>query len=149
MRAPEISYRFQYPKDVSGPTFEIVARTLSTSASSLTIQNDVFEVPKDKVFCLSNVSMIANPNATNGVVNMVLSIFSAAQSRVQLMNLEFPATADAEETLNWQGEVYMLGGGAGTVSLRFYFEFDDALAANQAVANWNGIVIPRGNAAAF
>jgi len=149
VRAPGITYRFRSPKDTSGPTFEVVTRTLSSSASALAITHDVFELAKDKMLVLSNVTMVANPNAGNGVVNMVLSVFTAAQQRVQIMNIEFPATADAEETLNWQGEVYVLGGGRDTVALRFYFEFDDALAANQVVANWCGVVVPRGNASAF
>jgi len=149
VRAPEITYRFQYPKDVSGPTFEIVNGTESGSASALTITLDVQNIPKDRILCLSNITMIANPNATNGVVNLVASIITGAQQRIQIINEEFPATADAEETMNWQGEVYILGGGRDTTALRFFFEFDDALAANTAVASWAGVIVPRGNASQF
>lgn len=146
MLAPNIAYAFSTPKDVAGPTFEVVTRTIAETDSVIAITIDTLEVPKDRLLVVANICMIANPNAGNGVVNMVASVITAAGQRVQLMNLELPATADAEETLNWQGEVFVLGGGQDTSSLRFYFEFDNALAANQATASYTGIIVPRGNA---
>jgi len=148
MQVPEIAYRYIYPKDVSGPTFEILTRVLAGAETGDPIINFT-GIPKDKVLVLTNVAMLANPGATQACTFIGLSGFSSAGAIFDIKVETFPADADENQTLNWDGAVYIAGGVEGQVNLRFSAAFDAGVNSNTLDANFNGVIIPRGNIAIF
>ncbi len=149
MRAPGITYRYIYPKDVAGPTFEIVAISFNQPGTLATIINNFQGVPKDKVLVLTNAVLIAVPGAAQTIDDIHLDYFTGAGQQIQAMR-EQPAAAAAQSvTMNWAGEIYLNGRGAGITSVSMAAVFNAGVASNRLVSSISGIVIPRGNSSLF
>jgi len=149
VKAPEITYRYIYPKDIAGPTFEIMTRADTLSASSTSLNDDVLGIPKDRTLVLTNVAVHADPGATFSVLDIQIVGFTGAGLVFSIALVEFVAVADQQQTLNWQGEVYLQGRGIDQAILRLHSTYSSGAAANLQSFGLHGIVIPRGNAAAF
>ena len=149
MRAPEITYGYTSPKDTAGPTFQILQRSSSLSTGLTAITFLELEVGKDQVLVLANAVIRLAPGATQAAQVAILQITTGTGFQVELRWEEFAEVADQNETLNWQGEVYVNGGGQGTTSLRFYSQYDAGANANTTSIAYSGLIIPRGNAGAF
>ena len=150
MRAPNIAYQFTAPTDTAGPTIELVNRTVQISGGAGDeLELLQLEVPKDRIFILSNVTMDTNPGAAQIVEVMRVEGRTQTGFLFGIANEEFQLAADDQASLNWQGEVWIPGGGQKTTTLRFFARFNASVVANFLRAEYSGIVIPRGNAGAF
>jgi len=149
VRAPEITYRYIYPKDIAGPTFEIMTRANTLSSSSTALNDDVLGIPKDRTLVLTNIAVQANPGAGFSVGDIQIVGFTAAGLVFVISWQEFTAVADLEQSHNWQGEVYLQGRGIGQPIVRIHSAYSSGAAANVQTFGLHGIVIPRGNAGAF
>lgn len=149
MKAPEITYRFQYRRDTAGPTFEIVHRTFTLSDTDATMQSRLSIIPLDKVLVLSNIAVQANPGATQAVDDIRVSGFTPAGLEFNISRFVAPGTADANVSFNWQGEVYIHGREPKAFNVQVFVTFDAGANANVVDTTISGIVIPRGNAALF
>jgi len=145
---PEICYRFIYPKDTAGPTFEIMTRDVDNAATSATVTISITGVPKDRVLVLQNVNMFADPGAGQAVVQQILSGFTPAGLQFTIARTAKAAIADLNDNLNWQGAVYLPGLGDGVI-LSALTVYDAGVASNALTFSMQGVVIPRGNSAAF
>jgi len=149
VQAPEITYRYIYPKDVAGPTFEIVTRSLALSSAAIPLVINFTGIPKDKILVLTNAAIQANPGATQAVVLIALQGFSSAGAIFEINVDLFVPDADVPRTMNWQGAVYIAGGVEGANNVRLAVDFDAGANANSINLSFTGVVIPRGNAAIF
>jgi len=149
VRAPDITYRYIYPIDVAGPTFEVIARTLNAADTATLVSNNLRGIPMNKVLVLTNVTCFTNPGATQGVTAITVSMFTSAGAQINVASEQFVVVADQNQALNWQGEVYIPGRGEGNSSVGFSAQYDAAVNSNSAVFHLQGVVIPRGNVATF
>jgi len=149
MKAPDITYRYLYPKDVSGPTFEIVSRNDGGAVTATSRTFTFAEIPKDKVLVLSNFMSTATPGATQAVTSITLSAFTSSGQEWTIVGQSFVVAADVVQTLAWDGVVYVAGREPGAANLRMVGTFDAGVASNAINFNFHGFVIPRGNAAIF
>jgi len=134
---------------VAGPTFEIVHRNLDNSGTATQIVSQIAIVPKDKILVLSNFTVIAVPGATQAITNFRLSGFTQAGQEFNIMRQVAAETADINDTMNWQGEVYLHGRADQAINIQVIVNFDAGVASNLIAASLSGVVIPRGNAANF
>jgi len=147
---PGIAYAFQRPTDVSGPTALILSRHFQISGGGLTLLEVFFsDLAKDRVLVLTNVTIQANPGATQAVNQLKVQGLAQGQENFGIDQREPLRTADQNETLNWQGEVYLQGGGPGTDTVRMFAAFNGAANANAITVGLHGIIIPRGNLGGF
>ncbi len=149
MLAPDLTYSFRMPKDVSGPTFEILSRDASISDTSTTVTFTLDDLPKDRLLILSNIQVHANPGAAQGMDNIRAFGTTPAGQMFGIARLNEPVVAGLTRSLNWQGQVYIMGGGRGTNQVTIVGGFDSGVAANVITVGIHGLVIPRANAAAF
>jgi len=149
VRAPEITFRYQYPRDIAGPTFEILARTFDTGLTSATsLVLTLVGVPLNKILVLTNANIEAIPGTAQQIDEMgVQATTQAAQTwNISTAKLELADTIEA--ALNWQGEVYIQGRG-NDPCVRMFGVFDGGVNDNRLFCSLHGIVIPRGNAGPF
>jgi len=147
--APEIAYRYIYPKDIAGPTFEILSRLLSTTGAATTLEVNITGIPKDRVLVLGNVTIEGGPGGAlvctaldlRGVTGAGLD-FPIKQVTTQLGN-------SLDQNLIWTGSIFIPGSGEGNNSLRARAFFSAATSTNSLSVGVHGVVIPRGNSAAF
>lgn len=149
MRAPGITYQFVREKDTAGPSFEIINRTDQESGSNNPIELFFTDLPKDRILVLTNVTIDANPGATQFVTDLLINGRTGTGTEFGIARATPVFNADENHSLNWSGSVYIMGNAAGEVSLRFAAFFNATAAANAFTAAFSGIVIPRGNAALF
>jgi len=148
VRVPEIAYRFSWPTDTSGPTFQVIARDFNVSTAAVTITHSLTGLAKDRVLVLTNASLYATPGATQAVVTLQLYAFTGAGMQHQVMRESPLQVADQIESMNWQGEIFIQGRGVST-NLWLIATFDAGVNANRLQAGFDGVVIPRGNTAAY
>jgi len=149
VRAPDITYRYIYPKDVAGPTFEQIGRSVTGSASATGVSASFAGIPKDKVLVLSNINCLANPGAGQDVVTMQVDMFTSAGAEFVIISQNEAGTADLTTFLNWQGELYIPGRSDGLNSLTAFCVFNAGVAANSVTMQFLGVVIPRANVSTF
>lgn len=149
MKAPGITYRFQWPKDTSGLTFEVLSREFFETAAAAAVTFDLTGIPKDKVLVLSNLIIVALPGAAQNVADVNCQGFTQAGAPYDIIHAIAPAVVGQREAVPWQGEVYQLGRGAADAALTITVNFDAGAAANQIFGGIHGIIIPRGNSAQF
>lgn len=149
MFVPEISYRYIYPKDVAGPTFEILSRLIVTSIANATATAVIQGIPKDRILVLANVSVEIVPGATQAATAARVRAFTSAAAAFLIEHNVYPATADAIEVLNWTGSIFIPGRGEDETTVEVSAFFDAGVNANVTTVGVHGIVIPRGNSAAF
>lgn len=145
MRAPNITYAFTNSKDTSGPTFEPLLFTRQISSGSA---NPIFVVsglPKDRVFVLANATLTGAPGATQNLKELSLQIVTHTGVIMNIATDIEAKAADVDGSLNWTGEIYVLGGGAGTDFFRANALYNSGVNANTTNLAIQGIVIPRGN----
>jgi len=149
MRLPELCYRFLYPKDTSGPTFELDPMQLDTAAAAAS-QTITFTGPaKDRVFVLTNVQMDLTPGATQSAIRALLSGITPGGLAFNIVQESFLVDADERRQLNWQGEVMIGGSGVENTILTAIGQFSAGVASNALGVAVFGYVIPRGNIAPF
>lgn len=148
MFAPDITYRYIYPIDSAGPTFEILSRVLNNTDTSGTIVVELTGIPKNKVLVLSNASLFADPGAAQTLLTMDLSGLTAAGALFPIVT-GAPDVVAKRQALNWSGAAYIPGRGDTDPSLRLTAVFDLGVAGNFAQMSVHGVVIPRGNASSF
>ena len=149
MRAPGLTYAFTAPTDTAGPTLEIVNRTLQLSAGTVDIELLDLEVPKDRIFILSNVTIDSNPGAGQFTETIRIELRTQTGFLFGVANREFVQTVQDQADLNWSGEVWVPGGGQGTTTIRMFCRFSANANANFLRGEYSGFIIPRGNAGAF
>jgi len=149
MLAPDLSYRFLYPKDIAGPTFELCARSANDSATNATVTSNYTFLPKDKMLCVSSMSLQADPGATQAVTDIRISFFTATGFEFNVVRRITPGTADLIEAFHWEGQVYILGRSPAAVNVRVQVIFDAGVNSNNVTSSVFGIVVPRGNVALF
>jgi len=149
VQAPGITYRYIYPKDVAGPTFEILSREFNTATTAANITQTLQGIPKDKVFVLTNITAQLSPGATQSVVRMRIQGFTGAGATFDIFALNPLGSADEEHIGVWQGSVYLPGRGENLDTVAMIANFSAGVNANGATFALHGIVIPRGNSSAF
>jgi hypothetical protein len=150
MRFPGIAYSFMRPTDTAGPTALILSRHQSISGGGLSLIEFFFrDLSKDRILVLTNVALKAAPGLAQFVLDLKIEGVSQGELNFEIMQRTPLRTIDQDEDLNWQGEVYIQGGGPGTDTLRIFASFNSAVAANTAVVGFHGIIIPRGNMGGF
>ena len=150
MRFPGIAYSFQRPTDVNTPTALILSRHFQISGGGLTLLEFLFsDLAKDRVLVLTNVSVIAQPGAAQFVREMKIQAFSQGVENFNVDQRLPLGVVDQDEVLNWQGEVYIQGGGPDTDTIRIFTFYNSAVAANAMTVGIHGIIIPRGNLGGF
>lgn len=149
MKAPDLTYRFVYPKDVAGPTFGLLFRRFDDSQVATSVNAQLQGIPKDRILVISNLSVSITPGAAQTPLLGTISGFTAAGAQVNIHTQAFTGAAGAPVTQNWQGEAMVLGRGAGVQSVNFRVTFDLGGVANAATWHIFGYVIPRGNSYSF
>lgn len=149
MLTPDFTYSFRQPKDVTGPTFEPLYRQDDQSTAATILDFVLVDLAKDRMLVLSNLTLRARPGAGNTVTSVQLVAFTAARLEFDIARLTPVQAADQDITLNWQGQVFIMGGGANSNLLRARAIFDLGVVPNQMRVGIHGVVIPRANAAAF
>lgn len=149
MRVPEITYGFASPTDTAGVTFEILSRQFSTSGAANPVLFLLSSFPKDRILVITNIAFAAHPGATQNVEELKIQGVTQAGLIFDIATDVLIHAADEEVSLNWDGEVYIQGGGDGRDSLRVSALFNSGAVANTATIGWQGIIIPHGNAGAF
>ncbi len=149
MRAPGITYSFANRKDVSGPTMEVLSTNefLINNSTSQFIR--LADLPKDRALVLTNVSITGEPGLAQFVTQIFLQGRTATELFFEIARLGFAPEVDRIHNLNWEGEVFILGGGDGSVQLSADVLYDAGVATNRMEASFHGIIIPRGNIAPF
>lgn len=135
--------------DVSGPTALILSRHFQLSAGATLLEFFFSDLPKDRVLVLSNVSLLAAPGATQAGRAMSIQAFSQGVENFNIDQRIPLFVADINQVLNWQGEVYIQGGGPGTDTLRIFTVFSAGANANAITVGVHGMIIPRGNLGGF
>jgi len=146
---PGIAYAFQRPTDVSGPTALILSRHFQVSTSASLLEFKFSDLSKDRVLVLTNVAVIANPGGAQIVLEMAIQGLSQGQENFNIDRREPAADPGINKVLNWQGEVYIQGGGPNTDTLRIFTFYDAPVSANTMTVGIHGIIIPRGNLGGF
>lgn len=149
MRAPNQAFQFVSNKDVAGQTFEIISRTFGLADTDAGAEFIIDGIPKDKILVLTNVSMQARPGAGQHIVDMAVQGITAAGLIFDIATERPLIDADQSRSLNWQGEVYIIGTGSGNRTVRLVWTYDAGVASNASNAGVHGIVVPRGNSASF
>ena len=149
MLTPDLTYSFRMPKDTSGPTFEVLTRASSQAATNATLTFTMNDMAKDKMFVLSNITCVASPGATQAPLGIVVTGSTQAGLAFEIVRINALAVADQNMNLNWQGQVFLMGGGPGTLCVSVVASFDAGVASNSLTLGIHGVVIPRANAAAF
>ena len=149
MRAPGITYAFTGPKDVAGPTFEILSFPIQTSTAGVQLFVKWENLPKDKILVLTNVVLSGNPGATQAVTELRLLITRQGGELVTIALLWPVQVNDKLRYLNWQGSVYVMGNGIGQVAVQMQGSFSSGANSNALLGHIHGVVIPRGNAGAM
>lgn len=149
MRFPGIAYSFQRPTDVNTPTALILSRHFQVSTSSSILEFFFSNLAKDRVLVLTNVSVIANPGGAQIVVELAIQAFSQGVENFNIDRREPAADPGINKVLNWQGEIYIQGGGPDTDTLRIFTFYDSPVLANAMTVGVHGIIIPRGNLGGF
>jgi len=149
MLVPDIAYRYLYRIDTASPTLEIVSRELSASAAALTVTVALTGVPANKILVVSNLTASCNPGAGLACTFIQMAGFTAAGARYLIHQSNFVTTVDVIQEANWQGEVWSPGRGEGVSSIEITGVFNSLAAANAVTIGLFGIIIPRGNTAAF
>jgi len=128
---------------------QVLSRQDQLSSSAVLFTFTVDDIPKDRILIVTNVALTAEPNAALIVEEMKIQ-------GVTQTGLIFDIATDIEVkavgqrvSLNWDGQVWMQGGGLGTSTLRATALFDSNASPNIVSVGWHGIVIPHGNAASF
>jgi len=149
MIVPEIAYRYIYPKDVAGPTFEVFSREVIVADTSTGVSIAITGISKDKILVLSNVILVATPGATQAVGTMNIQGLAGSGSPFDIQHRVTVGTADLVETMEWQGQVFIPGRGEGDTNFTLTVTYDAGVASNSFFGGIHGVVIPRGNAAVF
>ena len=149
MRTPEITYSYASPVDTAGLTFEILTRQLSVSQGTNPIVFSLDGIPKGRILVITNIALAAHPGATQNIVEMKIQGVTQDGMIFNIATDVFVHAANEEHSLNWDGAIYIQGGGEDRDSLRATALFNAGANANTATIGWHGIVIPHGNAGAF
>lgn len=145
---PELTYAFT-PKDLTSVFTELVHRGNQETDTATTLTMSLSGIPQDRMLMLANVTIDAVPGATQAVTQILLQIETHAALQSAIARERFVVAADVDRTLNWQGQVFVLGQGAGNDSVIASISFDAGVNANVARASFSGVIVPRGNIAAF
>jgi len=149
MLAPDIAYSFRLPKDVSGPTLEVLSRIATEAGTATTVTFEFSNLAKDRILILNNVSARGTPGATQACTNLVIRAVTAAGLFFDVARNTFVVAADVVQTLNWQGSVFIPGGGTPSTTVQVNADFDAGVASNTVRVSIHGTIIPRANVAQF
>lgn len=149
MRAPPITYRFNYPRDIAGQTFQPLYRHVSESASTAVVTASFAGIPRDKVLVLSNACVECTPGATQSCINIVLRGHAPAGIAFNIAMEFFPVDADEAHSLNWSGEIFLVGNRQGNINVRAFGVFDANANANLTILSLYGVVVPLANVGPF
>jgi len=149
VRAPDITYRYAYPKDVASNTLEVLVRRFDTTDTATTVFGRFANLSKDKILIITNISGQGLPGLTNSVTDISFTGFTAAGQNFAIAELRPVLVADLTHAHDWSGEVWIPGGGEGSIQLELSAAFDAGVAANRAIFGICGLIIPRGNVAQF
>lgn len=149
MRFPGIAYSFMRDTDTAGPTALILSRHLQVSSAAVQLEQFFANLPKDRILVLTNVSVASDPGSGQAISEIAIQGLSQGITNFTVARLLPPITTALNRDLNWQGEVYIQGGGPGTNTVRMFTQFDAGANANLMTVGLHGIIIPRGNMGGF
>jgi len=149
MRAPGITYRFNVPTDVAGPTLELFSRNANNADTAVSVAVNLPGVAKDRILFLTNIIMDLIPGATQAVTRASIVITTPAMLAFQISNDAFPVVADLRRGHLWTGDVAVGGGGVEVTTISMTGTFDAGVASNTVSVGVFGYVIPRGNIAPY
>jgi len=149
VRPPQLTYQFTVPTDVAGQTLQFLNKVDQRSGGAALDEFFLIDVPKDKILILTNATLAAVPGATQSVSDMSIQGVSGTGEIFDIARRLGEVVADEDRTLNWSGELWIAGAGAGNASLRFFNLFSAVANANLSRVGFSGFIIPRGNAGAF
>jgi len=146
---PELAYQFIAGTDTAGPTFQIFSHHEARSTGLVIVDILISNIPKDRILVLNNASMRSDPGVGQNCIELALQGITQAGQNFRIFAFDAPGTADVIEALNWQGDVWIPGGGDGRDSVRIFGSFSSGANANTITVGLHGKIIPRGNAGAF
>lgn len=128
---------------------EVLSRLATPAATATTVEFTFTDLAKDRMLILSNIAIRADPGATQALTSLQVFGFTPGRLEFDIVRLNPVITADLTQDLNWQGQVYLLGGGTPSNTLRFRAGFDAGVNSNALRIGFHGIVVPRANVAPF
>lgn len=149
MRAPPLTYRFSVQKDTAGVTLEVLSQTFRHVGSDNPAVLQLDSIPKDKILILTNAVLLALPGATQIVHAVSLQGQTAAGALFDIEVNRPLRVADQDETINWDGEVWIPGAGLGNPTVFARFQYNAVVNDNQSDLAVHGLLIPRGNTGVF
>lgn len=149
MRLPDICYRFSVATDQSGPTFELCPRFLNVAATTASVVANLTGIAKDRVLCITNLQASFIAGGTEALTRAAFFGTSPAGVVFNIHQERFAEVADQREHMNWQGEIYIGGGGRDQTIVTCEAIFDGAVNNNSVIFSIFGVVIPRGNIAPY
>lgn len=149
MRAPPITYRYSYPRDTAGQTFQPLYRHISVTAQTAVVTTTFAGIPRDKVLVLSNACVDADPGAAQSCLQIVLRGHAPAGIAFNIRIENFVADADETRSLNWQGEIFLVGNATDQINVRAFATFSSGVAANTTTFSLYGVVVPLANVGPF
>lgn len=149
MIAPDIAYRYTMPIDVASPTIELMSRGGSATGAATSVTAEVNGVPQDRILIVTTLGVKLNPGATQEVLECQIFGTTGAGANFVFSWTTYPETADKNESARFSGEIWIQGQGVDVTSLSILGVFSAGVNANSVSFGMQGIVIPRGNTAAF
>jgi len=149
MRAPGITYRYSYPRDTAGQTFQPLYRHISDSDTATLVTASFAGIPRDKVLVITNVCVECDPGAGQSCTNIVLRAHAPAGIAFNIAMNFFAAAADESRSLNWDGEIFLVGNARDQINVRAFGIFSSGVAANLTTMSLYGVVIPLANVGPF
>lgn len=142
MRFPPWLYKFTSQTHEGSQPIESISRRVDQTANAAGIVNNVYTVPGDFMFCLSNGVVAVDAPALVTPTQALLS-FTKPDTSTEIMIAwnQTPSAAAENMTLNWSGEVWIPPGSV----IHGVGSFDVANANNTVQAAIHGILIPRGS----
>jgi len=151
VNVPEITYAFNTPKDVAGPTAEVLSRVLNTSGLAASLTVSVTGIPRDRILILQNVAIESFPDALQSVNQIRIQGFTGAGQQFEIARTRpsTPLAVSEGLTFNWQGSVWLHGRAGNQVAVSVVSTYNAGVTENFLSVGLQGIVIPRGNVAMF
>lgn len=114
----------------------------SDSSAAVEIITLLSEVPLGRAMILTSASIDADPGAAQSVRRLRITTNQQAGSPAfTIAAARFPVVANAEETLNWSGQIII----PSQWRIVAIAAFDAAVAINSIVSHLSGMLIPIGN----
>lgn len=148
MQVPELTYQFTVPRDVASGSLTAVHRSGGITTAGTFIFVDMYVIPTDSFLALTHFSMQAIGGGAQIPTIAQLDTLMPSGQLFRIIENRFwqagQAGFDQNRSFQWAGNVWLPGGGTNS-RLRASCSFDAAVAANQILVNFFGLLIPKAN----